>query len=80
MKPSDAFGLVVRIVGFLLILYGVWRLYALVFWLLPGVTLGHPIPALVYGVPNLLIGLGLIRYAPLIVSITYAPKESDKTN
>jgi len=28
MKPSDIFGLVVRIVGFLLVIYGLWYVWA----------------------------------------------------
>jgi hypothetical protein len=73
MKPSDIFGIVVRTVGLIMLLAGLWTIgYALLILLGggPGGTAG----LLITGVPELLVGLWLLRGAKPLVQFAF-PEE-----
>jgi len=78
MKPIDIFGLFIRCLGLLLVLYGLYPIYLLFIWLIPGVTSSHAIPLLLYlGIPCLVIGLYFLRGAKCLVSFCYPAKEQE---
>lgn len=61
MKPSEAFGVVVRSVGLLLVLSGLASLLSV--FAAPGVML--------VAIPTLLVGFWLLRSARIVVSFAY---------
>jgi len=79
MKDSEIFSLVIRCTGLFLSLFALFRLYPLVFWVIPGVTLGNPAAAILWGIPSLALGLWLLRGAPRIVSFSYPAEKQKET-
>jgi len=79
MKASEIFALVIRCTGLFLSLYAIFRLYPVVFWLIPGVTLGYPVAAILWGIPGLALGFWLLRCAPAIVSFSYPAEKQKET-
>ena len=78
MKQTDIFGLFIRCLGLLLVLYGLYPIYLFFIWLIPGVTSPHAIPLLLYlGIPCLVIGLYFLRGAKWLVSFCYPAKEQE---
>jgi hypothetical protein len=70
MKPPDVFGIVVRTLGLLLVL-GVAPCLLLA---ILSLALGGPYNVaelLIFGLPTLVVGLWLLRGAPLLVSFAY---------
>jgi hypothetical protein len=69
MKPSDIFGIVVRTVGLVIALVGLWT----VGWAILNLVGGGPgtVALLVSGVPELLVGLWLIRGAEPLVRFAF---------
>ncbi len=74
MKPSDAFGVVIRALGLFLTLYALLQLYLVLTVFLTGVKILLP---LYKGIPAAVVGLYLLRGAPLVVSFCY-PDEANK--
>ncbi len=73
MKPSDVFGIVVRTVGLLITLTALWSIG----WALLSLAGGGPGNAaglLIFGIPELLIGLWLLRGAKPLVRFAF-PEE-----
>ena len=71
---SEVFGLLVRIAGFWLALYGLWYLYAAISM----AAHGEKDPGYTeFGVPAICVGVILMRFAHLIVRFAYPPKEAD---
>jgi hypothetical protein len=70
MKPSDVFGIVVRTVGLLLVLAAAASLFVAILGALDGGQ--HSAAGLAAsGFPTLLVGLWLLRGAPLLVWFAY---------
>jgi hypothetical protein len=80
MKASEIFSLVIRCTGLFLSLYALFRLYPVVFWVIPGVALGYPLAAAFWGIPSLALGLWLLRGAPAIVSFSYPAEQQKETH
>lgn len=74
MKASEAFGVAIRSVGLLLVLSAMWQLFSALMNTVGGAQ-GSPIAGLlVSGVPTLLVGLWLLRGAPVLVRFAF-PEE-----
>jgi hypothetical protein len=72
MKPSDVFGIVVRTAGLVITLMGLWRIgYAVLALVGGGPGSAH---LLITGVPELLVGLWLLRGAKPLVQFAF-PEE-----
>ena len=89
MKPSDFFGIVVRVCGLLIALRGLWYLAWVVFVRIGVVEQdpfdkGEIMDYFVGGVAYLAAGAGLLRGASLVVRFTYptgdAPNPTEVTN
>jgi hypothetical protein len=83
MSARDAFGLILRVLGLLGVLWGIFYLGSIVYWLLgtrvPGYTIYHYIAAAFL---TLGVGLYLLRGAPHLVRFAFpeadAPKEAQE--
>jgi len=73
MKPSDVFGVVVRTVGLVVTLMGLWRIGYAILDLVGGGP-GGAAGLLITGVPELLVGLWLLRGAKPLVQFAF-PEE-----
>jgi hypothetical protein len=80
MKPSELFGVVVRTIGFLVILYGLWNVWAgfenIFENLLPtnesgDADLPSSLPYLAFGVLSLILGAVCFFLADWIVKLAY---------
>jgi hypothetical protein len=80
MKPSELFGVVVRTIGFLVVLYGLWNLWAgfeNIFENMLSVSEGSDadlplsLPYFAFGVPSLLLGIICFFLADWIVKLAY---------
>ena len=80
MKPSELFGVVVRTIGFLVILYGLWNVWAgfenIFENLLPtnengDADLPSSLSYFVFGVPALVLGTACFFLADWIVKLAY---------
>jgi hypothetical protein len=78
MKPSEAFGVVIRSVGLLLIVAALWVLFGAILTLVSG-GLGSFIGMLIGGMPMLFVGIWLLGGAPYIVSIAYPDLDDHKS-
>ena len=78
MKPSEAFGVVIRSVGLLLILAALWVLFGAILTLVLGGPGGF-IGSLIGGMPMLFVGIWLLGGAPSIVSISYPGLDDHKS-
>jgi len=85
MKPSDLFGVVVRTIGFLVILYGLWNVWAgfeNVFENLLSANengdgdLPSSIAFFAFGVPSLVLGIACFFLADWIVKLAYRDSSS----
>jgi ABC-type phosphate transport system permease subunit len=82
MKPSDIFGLVVRIVGFLIVVWGLWYVLAgfvTLFEMLFHVQQSHdeqysPVSYLGMGIPTVVFGALCLFFAGHIVRWTFRDK------
>ena len=81
MKPRNIFGIIVRTFGLSLFIYAVWYLvYGLATLAgLPEDSPGHMIGCFVTGGVYLLIGLYLLRGAPLLINFSYPPSDYQET-
>jgi hypothetical protein len=79
MSARDAFGLILRVMGLLGVLWGFFYLGSIVYWLLgtrvPGYTIYH---YLVAAVLTLSVGLYFLRGAPHIVRFAFPGTETKK--
>ncbi len=80
MKPSELFGVVVRTTGFLVVLYGLWNVWAgfetIVEGILPlGDNNGTDLPSTFYyfafGIPALVVGAFCFFLADWMVKLAY---------
>ncbi len=74
MKASDVFGLIVRTIGFCVLLWGGAYVLGGTLWavgLLHDAFLGPATDFLVYGLACVIAGLGLLRSASWFVSFSY---------
>jgi hypothetical protein len=80
MKPSELFGVVVRTIGFLVILYGLWNVWAgfeNIFenLLTPNeggdAELPSSLPYFAFGVPSLMLGTVCFFLADWVVKLAY---------
>ena len=80
MKPSELFGVVVRMIGFLVILYGLWNVWAgfenIFENMLPtsesgGADLPSSLSYFAFGVPALMLGTVCFFLADWIVKLAY---------
>jgi hypothetical protein len=71
MKPSELFGVGVRLIGLLLILAAVFQLFAGAVDLLLGGPGGLIAVAVFVGLPALLIGVAMVRLADEITRFAY---------
>ena len=80
MKPSELFGVIVRTIGFLVILYGLWNVWAgfeNIFENILPVTesgdadLPSSLSYFAFGVPALVLGTGCFFLADWIVKLAY---------
>ena len=82
MKPSDIFGIVVRVIGFVIIIWGLWNVLAGVVTVMETVAQTHRPPdeqysALSYlsmGIPPFIFGALCFFFADQIVRLTYRDK------
>jgi hypothetical protein len=76
MKTSDIFGLIVRVIGLLLMLYGLWYMWGSARDLILTVF-GHSdsVSSLIedtgFGIPVVLLGSFFLFFADWIIKITY---------
>ena len=72
MKPSELFGVVVRVTGLILSLVGIWQVSIGIL----NLVFGGPVilPFLLRGVPMLIIGRWFLRGAPKLITFAY-PEE-----
>ena len=83
MKPSQAFGVAVRIIGLLLSLTSLLYIASAVFvWAFPNSrpNVSPPLHYALYGLFLFLAGWVLLRRADRIVSFTYRHNDSDETD
>lgn len=79
MKQKEIFELFIRCLGLLLVIYGLYPIYLLLIWLIPGVSSPHAFPLLLYlGIPCLIIGLYFLRGAKWLICFVYPDKEQEK--
>jgi hypothetical protein len=80
MKPSELFGVVVRVIGFLVILYGLWNVWAGFENIFENILalndggdgdLPSSLSYFAFGVPTLAVGAGCFFLADWIVKLTY---------
>ena len=80
MKPSELFGVIVRTIGFLIVIYGLWNVWAGVENtfenLLPvsegsDADLPSSLPYFTFGVPALVLGIICFFLADWIVKLAY---------
>jgi hypothetical protein len=84
MKARNVFGLIVRTVGVFIILLGLWHLAAAIFetYLSSSRIVGYffpydPLMSFLLGVPSLLVGVALLRFARQIVRFSYPTNKDD---
>ena len=70
MNASEIFGLIIRSVGLALSLLGIHEVYRAIIMLVQGISLTSFMP-LLFGIPNLLIGIWFLRGAPWLMSFSY---------
>jgi hypothetical protein len=75
MKPSEAFGVVVRSVGLLILLPAIWSL----FWIALTCIVAHTAPnnimaLIINGILALFVGIWFLGGAPGLVSLAYPDK------
>ena len=79
MKPKDIFGIIVRVIGLVLLIYAIWFLiYG--FATIMGyseVNVGYKVSYFISGTTFLLLSLYLLRGAPLLVKYSY-PEKANK--
>jgi hypothetical protein len=79
MKAADIFGLIIRVVGLFLTLWGIWYLLAALYYLPSTISslLTHTeaeassVHYSVYGVPAVLVGIAMLFFAHRIVEVSY---------
>jgi len=81
MKAKDIFGLIVRVLALILVLYAIWNLsfaIAMTVRLLAGTSHDSYMGAYyTFGVPALIIGLLLLRFARHVVKFSYPTGKDD---
>ena len=81
MKGRDLFGVLVRVLGLIVILYAVWNLaFAVMFTAdaLHDTSFDRDFGAYyTFGVPALIVGIGLLRFARQIVRFSYSTNKDD---
>jgi len=78
MKPSEAFGVVIRTIGLLLLMSAVSQ----ILWALVNVIFGGPgnvVFMFLIGIPCFFISLWFLRGAPIIISYAYKTDKSEHT-
>lgn len=70
MKPSEVFGVVIRTIGLLLLMFAVAQFLMALLNLMGGGP-GNAAAMILGGTPSLLVGLWFLRGAPIIVSYAY---------
>jgi hypothetical protein len=75
MKAQDWFGLIIRVVGLILLLYSCWNLSAAIYFIATGRT--EFMPYIFYGVPGVIVGILLISLARYIVRFSYHGNRND---
>ena len=79
MKARDLFGVLIRVLGMILVLYAIWNLaFAVAF----NITLltSHDSDMSAYytfGIPALVMGFGLLRFGRQIVRFSYPTNKDD---
>jgi hypothetical protein len=79
MKPSDVFGVVVRSLGLVFILYSLWMFL----WAFINLIGGGPsniLEMIIAGIPTLFIGVWFLSGAESLISWAYAKEELEKGN
>jgi len=74
MKSRDIFGLVLRTVGLLLMIYCCWNVAAAIYDMLTGREFGV---YFFYGIPGFIVGVLLILLARYIVRLSYPGNKDD---
>ena len=81
MKARDLFGVLIRVLGMILVLYAIWNLsFAVAFSisLLHGTSHDSDMSAYyIFGVPALVVGIGLLRFGRQIVRFSYPTNKDD---
>ena len=77
MKPSEVFGVVIRTIGLLLLMFAVSQIAMGLLALVIG-GLGNVFVMLLSGIPSFLVGYWFLRGAPLIVSLAYESGRYDQ--
>jgi len=81
MKAPNIFGLVVRTLGLLVLLWSVWYLaFAIAFVVRALHDAGHESDASVYfttGIPGFIVGLLLLRFGRIVVRFSYPNEKED---
>jgi hypothetical protein len=70
MKAREAFGVVIRSVGLLLVLAAIWSLFFAALNVVGGGP-GNTGAMIITGVPTLVVGLWLLRGAPALVRFAF---------
>ena len=70
MRPSDAFGVIIRSIGLLLILSALWVLFWAILNLVGGGP-GNVLGMMISGIPMLFVGIWFLGGAPSLVSFAY---------
>jgi hypothetical protein len=78
LSARGAFGVIVRLIGLLTIVYGVWSLlFAAGLSFNTRSSYGNPAPLVVWAAGYMIVGALVISFAPMIVSASYASARFD---
>ncbi|MHC4171811.1 MAG: hypothetical protein ACYTBX_07795 [Planctomycetota bacterium] len=70
MNASEIFGLIIRCTGLALTLLGIHNVYRALIMLVQAISITSFMP-LLFGVPDLLLGIWFLRGAPWLLSFSY---------
>ena len=70
MNASEIFGIIIRCTGLALTLLGIHEVYRALIMAVQDISMTSFIP-LLFGIPNLLLGIWFLRGAPWLMSFSY---------
>lgn len=79
MKASEIFGIVIRVIGLIITLIGIYDIYRAFIMFVQVQSIGSLSP-LLFGVPSFLLGIWLLGGAPWLMLFSYPEQKKESNN